>query len=234
MWVVADYEATALFSLKPATATASGGKTLLIPTPFAVKMGLVDIICRTERRDVAEAVWDDWLSIARVALRPAPEVVVNNTFIKILRPPKSPKAGEPFQQTIAYREYAHLAGSFGIAVETPDTEQGERLQGWLLCLNYLGKRGGFVQALDLPDIVEDDQPPDGFIPIGSLPDRYDLNAIMTQLDDVAEDVSFEQIDIYNKQKQLNLGKHRILHHTILPYRLVDSSRGYSHYQLVEE
>lgn len=232
MWVVATYEATALFSLKPASATASGGKTLLVPTPFAIKMGLVDNICRLEGRDEAETVWDDWLGTARIALRPAQDVVVNNTFIKILRPPKRSRPGEPFQKTIAYREFAQLAGPFGIALEVPDQAQAERLQGWLLCLNYLGKRGGFVQVQDVPAILASDHPPQDYLLIGELPADYGLDTLMTQLDDVAEGVSFEQIDVYSN-KRLYLGTHRILHHTVLPYRLVDSSRGYSHYRLAE-
>ena len=42
MWMVARYAPTALFSLKPAAATSSGGKTLICPTPFSIKMALLD------------------------------------------------------------------------------------------------------------------------------------------------------------------------------------------------
>ena len=66
-WIWADYAATALFTLKPATATPSGGKTLLIPTPFAIKMALLDVVCRVEGRATGEAVWPtirDW-SVAK-------------------------------------------------------------------------------------------------------------------------------------------------------------------------
>lgn len=48
MWVSAEYEATALFTLKPALATSSGGKTLLVPTPYSIKMALLDVACRLE------------------------------------------------------------------------------------------------------------------------------------------------------------------------------------------
>ena len=54
MWLVSEYEASALFTLKPATATASGGKTLLVPTPFAIKMALLDVACRLAGRAAAE------------------------------------------------------------------------------------------------------------------------------------------------------------------------------------
>jgi hypothetical protein len=52
----------------------------------------------------------------------------------------------------------------------------ERLVGWLLQINYLGKRGGFVQLMAPPQVVE--ALPEGFTPIveresspGSLPAR---------------------------------------------------------------
>ncbi|MCZ7554492.1 MAG: hypothetical protein M5U05_18250 [Anaerolineales bacterium] len=68
---MAEYEASALFTLKPATATASGGKTLLVPTPFAIKMALLDAACRLEGQAAAEEAWG-WLGNLTVALRPAP------------------------------------------------------------------------------------------------------------------------------------------------------------------
>ena len=45
MWLMADYEAVTLFSLKMSGATSSGGKSLLLPTPYAIKL-LVDAIPR--------------------------------------------------------------------------------------------------------------------------------------------------------------------------------------------
>ena len=48
MWVLATYQPTTFFSLKPSNATSSGGKTLLTPTPYAIKMGLLDAAIRTE------------------------------------------------------------------------------------------------------------------------------------------------------------------------------------------
>src|SRR5260370_14710648 len=121
MWILAEYEATSLFSLKPATATSSGGKTLLVPTPFAIKMALLDVVCRTEGQAAGAAAWPA-LCAATVALRPALRVVVNNTFTRILKPrrnpaqPGTPHAG-PMQKTIGYREYAFLDGELGIGIE---------------------------------------------------------------------------------------------------------------------
>jgi len=235
MWLVAEYEASALFTLKPATATASGGKTLLVPTPFAIKMALLDAACRLEGQAAAEKAWE-WLGGLTVALRPAPAVVVNNTFTKVLKPrrgearPGSKHAGY-FQQTINYREYAHLAGTFAIALELTADADADRLARWLLHINYLGKRGSFIQLQQAPQIV--DELPEGFITVDGRLGGFSLGGVLTQLDDVGEGLTFERADIYS-DKSIKLGEHRVLRHVALPYRLAASSRGYSHYELVRE
>lgn len=231
MWVVAEYEATALFSLKPATATASGGRTLLVPTPFAIKMALLDVACRVEGVSIGESVMS-WLSAAQIALQPPQRIVVNNTFIKILRPRRNP--AQPgtadagfFQRTISYREYAQLDGSFSIAISVPE-EQLTQIQQWLMYINYLGKRGSFIQVQGLPVVQETLS--DMFIVVdGNMADSFPLGAIMTQLDDSSDDLDFEKVSIYSG-KSLRLGKDRLLQHVALPYRLVSSSRGYSYYE----
>jgi hypothetical protein len=232
MWLIAEYEATTLFTLKAATATASGGRTLLVPTPFALKMALLDIACRLEGQDEAAAVWDGWLGKLSVALRPPEEVVVNNTFIKVLKPRRNPaEAGSIdagyFQRTITYREYVHYGSAFGIALELSPQVDTERLIGWLCCINYLGKRGGFVQIQVLPQELE--TLPSDYLVIGELLQSFGLGEYLTQLDDVGEGLTFSRANIYSDEK-ITLGKQRVLHHVALPYRLVSSSRAYSHYR----
>ena len=57
MWMVARYAPTALFSLKSAAATSSGGKTLICPTPFAIKMALLDAALRTRGQPAGKQLW---------------------------------------------------------------------------------------------------------------------------------------------------------------------------------
>lgn len=234
MWVAAEYEATALFSLKPATATSSGGRTLPVPTPFAVKMALLDVACRVIGVSGARAVWP-WLNECRVALRPAARLVVSNTFIKVLRPRRNPaEPGTPdagfFQRTISYREYAYLDGDFGLALEVADEQQAAALGEWLSCLNYLGKRGGFIQLVDAPAV---DESLDGrYVVVGETLTGFEMDSLLLQLDDTGPSLTFEKADIYSG-KGIRLGSDRVLHHVALPYRLAQSSRGYSYYQLVK-
>ena len=233
MWLIAEYQPTALFSLKPAGATSSGGKSLLVPTPFAVKMALLDVACRTAGVAVAKEAWP-WLRDLTVALRLPKRVVVTNLFTRILKPrrtlakPGAQHAG-PLGKTIGFREYVYFDGPLGIALGETLTDP-VRLEGWLLQINYLGKRGGFVQLLGPPTPVE--MLPPEFIAVDGDPTRsFPANGIIQQLDDCDSSLTFEKADIYSGEN-IRLGKERVLRHVVLPYRLVRSSKSFSFYERI--
>ncbi len=234
MWQIAEYQYTALFSLKPAWATSSGGKSLLVPTPYAIKMALLDAACRTVGVEEAEKAWL-WLRELVVALHPPERIVVTNLFTKVLRPrrneaePGTQHAG-PMGKTIAFREYVYSDGSLGIALSGPSVDQ-KLLTDWLLQVNYLGKRGGFVQLTNPPHVV--DVIPPGFILLDcSASESFLANGIIQQLDDCDPTLTFEKVDIYSN-KSIKLGQERVLRHIVLPYRLVRSSKSFSYYERID-
>src|SRR5688572_3920848 len=51
-WLLLELELVAAFSLRPSNATSSSGKSLLIPSPYAIKMALID--CLISQRDVED------------------------------------------------------------------------------------------------------------------------------------------------------------------------------------
>ena len=242
MWTIAEYESTSLFTLKPATATASGGKTLLVPTPYSIKMALLDVACRLEGVAAGEAAWG-WLGNVGVALKPARAVVINHTFMKVRnsyefkgkaidKPAAIEKAKAarkyPFGESIQYREYAYLHGPFELALLTETAAQSISVQRWLLNVNYLGRRGGFVQVVAPPRMADD--LPDGFIRLDTTVDSFSLGgSLLTQLDDVGDGLTFARANIYTTDK-ITLGKHRVLRHITLPYLRVTSSRRYTYYE----
>src|SRR5690242_12464473 len=88
MWTLAPYRQVALFSLKPAAATSSGGKTLLCPTPFSLKMALLDVAIRTRGTADAKKLWP-LVRDLHIQVRLPNQIVVINTFAKIVRPKKN-------------------------------------------------------------------------------------------------------------------------------------------------
>lgn len=235
MWLIAEYEAATLFSLKLSTATASGGKTLLVPTPYAIKMALLDAACRTAGVSQAEAWWPDIRDL-RVALRPAERAVVTNLFQKVLRPRRSAaKAGEPdagpFQKTIGYREYVQLDGALGIALGWDRLFPSDWLGELLLNISYLGKRGGFVQLIAPPHAQETFPP--GFVEATIVPNTFVINGTLQVLDDCVPALTFAQANIYSGER-VRMGKERIVRHVVLPYRLARSSKSYTLYERIGE
>ncbi len=235
MWLIAEYRTTSLFSLKPSWATSSGGKSLLLPTPFAIKMALLDAACRSEGVTKAKQMWSS-ISPLQIALRGPVRIVVSNTFTKILKP----KRGEsvegsadfgPMQKSIGFREYVYHDGTMALGLQVADSDSATSLSDWLLQINYLGKRGGFLQLLSPPMLV--DSLASDFVIINQMQtSAIPINGIVQPMDDTGDKVSFEKVNIYSGEG-LKSGKDRVLHHVVLPYRLTSSSRGYSLYERFE-
>lgn len=234
MWLIAEYQPTALFSLKPAWATSSGGKSLLVPTPYAIKMALLDAACRVMGVAVAKEAWP-WLRDLTVALRPPERITVTNLFTKILKPRRNPaeegtQHAGPMGKTIAFREYVHFDGAVGIALGGQLVDP-VLLESLLLQVNYLGKRGGFVQLAS--ELVQSETLPADFIVVGGeVAQAFPVKGIIQQLDDCDASLTFEKADIYSGQR-VKLGKERVLRHVVLPYRLARSSRGFTLYERLD-
>lgn len=245
-WVSVRYHPASFFSLRPANATASGGKTLLVPTGFAIKMALLNASIQTagvaegERRFAT-------IRDLRVALRLPSRITVLKSFAKIRRPAEfkdaktrdekiaelKEKRQYPFQATIAYREFVQLGdptlGLEACAVEIACATAGaapEWLGRTLLAVNYLGKRGGFWQPLGQP--VSRDALSGEFIEVTRDSVEIPLEGTLQLLDDCGERLTFEQANIYS-EKRIGVGVGRVFRHVALPYRLERSSRGYSRY-----
>jgi hypothetical protein len=234
MWLIAEYEAVTLFSLKLSAATSSGGKTLLVPTPYALKMALLDSACRTLGVKNAESIWEQIRDL-HVALRPASRVVVTNLFQKILKPYKNPpKEGTadsfgPFQRTIGYREYAQLVGPMAVALELGETQK-ETFVNLLLNINYFGKRGGFMQLVAIPRFTE--ELPSQFVDTKNLQTSFSIFGTLQVLDDCAPSLSFEKANIYSGVKMKE--EDRVRRNVILPYRMTGASKSYSLYEYVTD
>ncbi|HID53083.1 MAG TPA: hypothetical protein EYP41_13750 [Anaerolineae bacterium] len=225
VWLKASYQPTTLFSLRPSWATSSGGKSLLLPTPYALKLAVLDVVLRTGGHVPGEVAWP-WIRDLQIGAHLPRQIVVTNLFAKILKlrrnqaPAGAADAG-PFQKTIGYREYVYHPEPIHLAFGVPE-DKAAQLREWLAQINYLGKRGGFVQLLAEPQIVERI---DGFVMLTAEAVQFPKMGLVQRLDDCSPKMSFAHADIYNKKKPV-----RIIRHIVLPYRLTRSSRSYSLYE----
>lgn len=240
MWITAHYLPVSFFSLRPAGVTSSGGKTLLVPTPFALKMALLSAAIGSHGIKEGERLFP-FLRDSALFLEPPEEIMVMKSFSKIRREikdksnaEKAEKARErkeyPMQPTIAYREYISYTGSLRLACQIPDESPlAEFLPSLLMRINYLGKRGGFFQITAQPQISRE-QPQGSFVDLtASQPQSFDLAGTLQMLDDCGPSLTFAKANIYDSAKII-LHRDRLLRHIVLPYRQVRSSRSYSWYQ----
>lgn len=238
-WLIARYQPTSLFSLKHGDATSTGGKSLLVPTPFAIRMALLDVAIRTEGIAAGPRAFEQIKSL-RLAIRPPAYVAVTSTFVKILKPERDAKArGREMQQTIAFREYVHLAGVLALAFGGPPRALAA-VDPWLRQVNYFGKRGSFYQLLESPQelAAPADEAPPGFVKLdgpnlmaGEWPQTF-LLGLIQRLDDWGAPLTFDKANIYNRDSKsgIRLDQERVRKDVILPYRLGSSSRGYTLYE----
>ncbi len=237
MWTQAYYQQVALFSLKPAAATSSGGKTLLCPTPYAIKMALLDAAIRTLGLAQAREFWP-LLCNLRLQVRLPDRLTVLHTFTRIVRQRRGGAAdatgaglATPFARTIAYREYVQYGGPFTLALQPATGDQlPAAITGLLPQVNYFGKRGGFVQLEQIEDPVAT-LDATRFTALNAAQYDFVPGGMIQVLDDCAAQMTFEQADIYS-HKSIKLGKERIIHHVVLPYQETRHSRGFSLYERI--
>lgn len=238
-WLMASYRPTSLFSLRMTHATSKGGKTLLVPTPYAVKLALIDACFRffsfDEAPEKAKLVYE-LIKAREIRFCPPEHCVVQNTFIKIKQEDREGPAGS-YTPTIAYREFCFFSGDLALALNITGLrdEEIQMLINLAAHINYLGKRGSFMQfiAAQLRD--------------GSLPTGYtcpELHADIVNggfgathyLDDFGEELvkdkeGFERINSYGG-KPSALGKYRVLTRTLIPYRYVVSGRHFTYFRRI--
>lgn len=227
VWLEAHYQPTTLFSLRPSWTTSSGGKTLLLPSPYALKMAILDAAISAGSLATAESAWP-WVRDLGIGIQLPRQIVVTNLFARTLRLRRNPAApGEidagPFQKTIGYREYVYYSDHITLAFAVAD-EHSAQLAAWLAQISYLGKRGGFVQMLAPAQVVDDVSE---LVMLTSEADSFPIDGLIQQLDDCDPKMKFAEANIYDGKKPK-----RIVRHIVIPYRLARSSRSYSLYEAI--
>ena len=238
MWWITTYEPVTMFSLKAAAATSTGGKSLLLPTPFSFKMALLNTVIQLEGIDAGTRLWPAIRDGKMAILGPA-QIAVNNTFTRILKPSRGQLLPDPdtgilqvMGRSIGFREYVQWHGETQIAFE-PSNEADEDWALWTTNIHYLGKRGGFIQATGQLDKAEKLPQEFVFLDEGEeRGERFPLDGTLQVMDDCGSNLSFDEVNIYSS-KTMRLGTHRVLRPVILPYRMARSSRGYTLYERFE-
>ncbi len=237
MWYQAFYVPISLFSLRQSLSTSSGAKTLLVPTPFALKMALLDVAIRTLGKEHATLLFPTIRDL-QVAIQLPAHLVVINSFLKIVRPKKNGPSDDlgtglvtPLGSTIAYREFVSYDGALGLSLSG---SKGDALPDVMVQLfpqiNYFGKRGSFVQLVE--PLRTSDQLDGHWTLLTVEQQQFIADGTIQMLDDFGPSTTFERADITSGVR-ITLGKERVQRTIVLPCRQVRSSRGYTLYERID-
>lgn len=229
-WLLAEFAPVGLFSLKMSQATSSVGRSLVVPTPYAIKMACVDAAFRTGWPDADCATFLETLVGVDVRIRPPSTAVVTHTIVKIRQEPKTPNPRLPYGPSIAYREMVHHAGNWLWAFDLTAgaDELAARLVEALARVRYIGKRGSFIQFLGFSRTEELG---DDFTAPMAPGEDFHVPAAwhVQQLDDFGPGATFASLSTFSGGRAVR-GRDRVFTTTVIPLGLVRSGPGFSEYR----
>lgn len=233
-WIVFRFAPVALFSLKMSRATSTAGKTLLTPTPYSVKMAFLDAALRhglVENPDMLVR----HLAIATLRIGIPQDACVTGTIQSIRQErsddeDKRTVKGSRYRASIAMREFVHFQGYIRLAfdLETSASEFIELLLRAGPAINYLGKRGSFVQYMDVawqPDLDSTFT-----FPVSDGRERAGARGLITTLDDFGAQASFAALNSFSSS-DVKPGIHRNFVDTVVPFALYNAGPDFAHYSM---
>jgi len=232
MWLEIIYKPTSLFTLKMSGATNSAGKSLICPSPYSIKMALLNAIITYDSLKTAK---ENFAFIRDLEMKFClpDNIVVNNCLIKIAKDNDkvSPaiKEMKPFKSTIAFREYVHLGDEIKIAVQVNFNDdlfiqdKIDFLQKWFMHINYFGKKGCFFQFISAKTI---DELSDDY---SKILDNSFPAGIMFSMDDVNETAQFKNLDNFDSSTKDAKRDKQIF---IFGFQQISSNKNYTFYRRI--
>ena len=246
MWLISTYEPVSLFSLRYSSATTAGAKSLLVPSPYTIKMALTVAAIRLEGKEFARTNFL-WIREMRpIRVRPSHYAVVNRCFLKF-QSKRSEKSAKPktetgeidpnyeapigYAATVGFREYIHLYGPLEIAFPIDDLQEHQLtlLRRLLPQINTFGKRGSLFQFLKLQESTELDDDFSTALSSGGL----GASGIVQPLDDMASSVTFEKVDVTDSSQKVNRSE-RLSQPTLIALRSTRFAQTWAFYEKADD
>jgi hypothetical protein len=215
------YLPTTLFSLKDSNATNSGAKSLFLPSPYAIKMAVLNqaitIGGDLKKLEEKKSKPFGFIRDAKISyyIQDNSFFCVNNSFVKILKPARE---GGGFGQTVAFREYVFLSHPLEIIFDINSDEQKEYLKKYLHKINYFGKKGCFFQFVGYSDSPSDPN----VIEFGKKNLTF---GVLQEYDDFETSATFDTANNFSSTKPK-----RIKRIQVLPLSSISTSKAFSVYK----
>ncbi len=211
------YQPTNLFSLKESNSTNSGAKSLLIPSPYSIKMALFNQAITIDGKEIFEEKKSKEFSFikdATIEYRVLGSFCVNNCFVTIQSLRDGTYRGKP-----SFREYIYLSENIEIIFDVKSEEAKQYLQKYLHRINYFGKRGCFFQFVTFRDKPNE--------PNVKEFDASDFSpGILQEFDDISPKADYKNVNNFDSASAKRDKK--IL---VIPVMKMNSSKSYTHYRV---
>lgn len=242
-WLIGTLIPSSLFALRLPGATATAAKCCLAPTPYALKLALVDGEIRRSGIDAGKQLFE-LLKGREVRIEPPRRLSVTNALLKIAVPYESKALaaeraaavaeakGEdryPFGRSMAFREVVHYAGQLRVAWATEGLglHDEQRLQGAWSRVGWIGKRGSFVTAI--PNWTQMSELPLTFgFPMARPPDPWPADVVVQAHDDLGPAAEFDYVSTFSERK-VRKGIDRVSVLIAFPLRVERRGRGFTSY-----
>lgn len=209
MWLIVKYKPTSLFSLRKSDATNTAAKSLIAPSPYSIKMALLNSIITFDSLKKAK---DNFELIRSLEIQYdlSEYICVNNCFVKIQKEPhSSKKANNPnlaFDSSIGFREYIYYNDTVNLAIRVSDEKEKDFLDKYFKLINYYGKRGCFFQYINSSKL-ESDILPDDYSTYFNMENLESItNGFLMEMDDFDPKVKFDQVSTYSNKSTKRIQK----------------------------
>lgn len=248
-----EMEIVSLFSLRDPATNAHVARTLLCPSPAAVKMAILSALLRrvgTERgkEDLGVAVRNGhvapfeatgnehlrWLKNLGIAWRPPPMIAVTEVTTRVLKGDgntmgSATKPGQPFVRTVSMREYAHADHPFALAFIGILAAHWDDFIYAVSCIRHLGTMESLVQPLAPPQRV--DKVPEDFVLLTEEHAAGAPDSVAQIIDDLGGDPEFQRLSPFSPlgdEFLPRIGFERVRRVIALPLRVMRrTTNGYT-------
>lgn len=198
MWLEVVYRPTSLFSLRKSDVTHPAAKTLISPSPYTIKMALINAAINFFSMDFAKENFN-MIRDLEIQFSLPKYICVNNCFVKIQKEPKEKKPGQAFQSTVAFREYIYYQDILKLLIRVNEQNKTDILKSLFMRINYFGKRGCFFQFICFNEYKKYDLINNYSCIFSKNTIRPNTVGILISMDDFAKDATFNNADIYSKE-----------------------------------
>jgi hypothetical protein len=222
-WIYAEFAFLANFVLKPSDVSHTSGKTLLLPTPYAIKMALLDRAIRIDGIQVIDKLFPIIRDL-KIFWDGPKAIGVTQLLDKVRK-----FNGRNLDESIIMQEYCTYSSAFRLLIGPIDNmSTAQTMANYLKSLSYLGRNSSIISCHQL-EIKDDSALTHRFIDICEPLDLLQPPLGMVQrMDDMLRRATFDDVSTYNLERKARL-ETRNQYDIIIPYRLIPRSDGFVAY-----